>query len=288
MGNIILKQVLCNSTDFVLLCDELDKFLNGAIGGEDRREKYKKFNCLDTMDYVVAAYDNEIPVGCAALRKFSDDTVEVKRVFVREEYRGRNIGGKILDNLIIYSKGLGYGYMILETGDFLKASVRLYSRYGFEKIPNYGAYVGMPESLCMGRSLKDDDIIYCENKWVAPELLKELFLSVGWLSANYADRLSLALKNAGTVVSAWQGNDLVGLAEVLDDGELNAYIHYLLVEPAYQGRGIGSHIVEKIKHKYREYLYLVVICEKRDVLPFYVRNNFSEESEAVPLQIRTL
>ena len=158
MENIILKEVSYDSKDFIYLCAELDNYLNHAIGGEARREKYKKFNHLDTMDYVIVAYDNEKPAGCAALRKYSDENIEVKRVFVREEYRRKNIGGQIMEKLIAYSKSLGYTHMILETGEFLEASVRLYSRYGFERIPNYGAYIDMTESLCMGRSIEEDDI----------------------------------------------------------------------------------------------------------------------------------
>lgn len=118
--------------------------------GEEKREKYKKFNHLDTMDQVFLAYDGETAVGCAALRQYSDEEVEVKRVFVREAYRGQNIGGRLLEQLIASARESGYRRMILETGEFLAASVRLYARYGFETIENYGAYKNMAESLCMG------------------------------------------------------------------------------------------------------------------------------------------
>lgn len=57
--SITLQQVPCNHTDFLQLCDELDAFLNKAVGGEDKREKYKKYNHLDTMDYVIIAYDGQ-------------------------------------------------------------------------------------------------------------------------------------------------------------------------------------------------------------------------------------
>lgn len=48
---VILQQVPCDHPDFLTLCQELDRFLNRAIGGEDKREKYKKFNVLATMDH---------------------------------------------------------------------------------------------------------------------------------------------------------------------------------------------------------------------------------------------
>lgn len=152
--SITLQQVPCNHLDFLQLCDELDVFLNRAIGGEDKREKYKKYNHLDTMDYVIIAYDGQRAAGCAALRKYSETEIEVKRVFVKDSYRSRGIGGQMLGHLIKHASELDYKYMLLETGAFLAASVRLYKRYGFEKVENYGDYKDMPESLCMGREIK--------------------------------------------------------------------------------------------------------------------------------------
>ncbi|MBD5486243.1 MAG: GNAT family N-acetyltransferase [Lachnospiraceae bacterium] len=151
--SITLRQVPYSHPDFLQLCNELDQFLNLAIGGEDKREKYKKYNHLDTMDYVIIAYDGQHAAGCAALRKYSDTEIEVKRVFVQEPYRGQNIGGRLLAHLIEHAQESGYKRMLLETGAFLSASVRLYQRYGFEQISNYGDYKDMPESLCMGRDI---------------------------------------------------------------------------------------------------------------------------------------
>lgn len=152
--SITLQQVPHDHTDFLHLCDELDQFLNQAIGGEDKREKYKKYNLLDTLDYVIITYDGQQAAGCAALRKYSDTEIEVKRVFVRETHRGRGIGGQLLAHLIEHATEMGYSYMLLETGAFLDASVRLYNRYGFTQIPNYGDYKNMPESFCMQLALK--------------------------------------------------------------------------------------------------------------------------------------
>lgn len=155
-NQITLRQVPCESADFLRLCDELDAFLNQAIGGESKREKYKKYNHSDTMDYVIVAYDahdKDRAVGCAALRKYSMTEIEVKRVFVREAHRRQNIGGLMLEHLIGQARELGFERMLLETGKFLAASVRLYRRYGFEQIENYGDYKNMPESLCMSREI---------------------------------------------------------------------------------------------------------------------------------------
>ena len=164
METVRLVKVYYDHKDFIKLCGELDSYLNMAIGGEDKREKYKKYNHLDTMDYVVLAYAEDIAVGCAALRRYSDTEIEVKRVFLQDAYRGRNIGGMLLQNLIDKAEKLGFDRMILETGLFLDASVRLYRRFGFERISNYGDYQNMEESYCMGREIGKDAIVYCEGK----------------------------------------------------------------------------------------------------------------------------
>lgn len=155
---ITLNQVPCNHSDFLQLCSELDTYLNRAIGGEDKREKYKKYNHLNTMDYVIIAYDGQQAqaAGCAALRKYSETEIEVKRVFVKESYRGQGIGGQMLEHLIKHAQEIDYKYILLETGAFLKASVHLYMRYGFMQIENYGDYKDMPESLCMKRDINAD------------------------------------------------------------------------------------------------------------------------------------
>ena len=70
-------------------------------------------------------------------------------------------------------------------------------------------------------------IIYADTKKYTIKDIQELFQSVGWLSANYPERLKKALDNSETVFSAWDGESLVGLVNAIDDSELTAYIHYL-------------------------------------------------------------
>lgn len=149
MENIRYLAVSYENEHFISLCEELDEYLNHAIGGECKREKYKKYNTLHTMDYVLVAYDGADAIACAALRKYSTAEIEVKRVFVKDNYRRKNIGGTLLKMLIDYAINHHFKRMLLETGEFLSASVDLYSRFGFQKMTNYGDYVNMPESLCM-------------------------------------------------------------------------------------------------------------------------------------------
>jgi Acetyltransferases len=127
-----------------------------------------------------------------------------------------------------------------------------------------------------------------ETKNFTEAELKELFSSVGWLSANYSHRLTTAMKNSGTVVSAWDKDKLIGLMNVLDDGEMTAYAHYLLVHRDYQGKGIGKELVAQVKEKYKSYLYLVLLCEEKKNVDFYKKLDFTESTGVTPLQILSL
>lgn len=117
--------------------------------------------------------------------------------------------------------------------------------------------------------------------------LEELFLSVDWSSGHYPDKLKISMKNFKTVYSAWCENELVGLISVMDDGIMNAYIHYLLVKPSYQGKGIGKKLVECVKEKYEDYLRLIVIAYDSE-MDFYKNTGFEKSNDSSPMFITDL
>lgn len=83
-----------------------------------------------------------------------------------------------------------------------------------------------------------------------------------------------ALMNSSTVISAWDGERLVGLVRVLDDSELVAYMHYVLVHPDYHGQGIAGHMLELVKEKYKDYLYIELMPEECRNAAFYEKHGF--------------
>ena len=109
---------------------------------------------------------------------------------------------------------------------------------------------------------------FTEEKIFTQTQIQQLFLSVNWVSGNYPDRLYKALMNSSTVLTAWDDNKLVGLIRVLDDTEILAQIHYVLVHPDYQGQGIAGKMLEYIKKKYKDYLYIEVMPEDKNNVPF--------------------
>lgn len=128
-------------------------------------------------------------------------------------------------------------------------------------------------------------IEYTEEKRFSIDDVESLFLSVGWVSANYPKRLYKALMNSSTVVTAWDCDKLVGLVRVVDDSELVAYMHYVLVHPKYQKQGIAGHMIDLIKEKYKDYLYIEVMPEDKKNAPFYQKHGFDLIQDGCAMQI---
>lgn len=108
-------------------------------------------------------------------------------------------------------------------------------------------------------------------------------MSVGWVSGEYPIRLHKALMHSSTV--AWDGDRLVGLVRVLDDSEMVAYMHYVLVHPDYHGQGIAGQMIRRVKEKYQHYLYLEIMPEESKNAAFYEKFGFQTMPDGVAMQI---
>ena len=128
-------------------------------------------------------------------------------------------------------------------------------------------------------------LTYTEEKKFTQEQVQELFLSVNWISGNYPERLYRALMNSSTVLTVWDDEKLVGLTRVLDDSEMLAQIHYVLVHPDYQGHGIAGKMMEYVKEKYKDFFYIDVMPEDKKNVPFYVKHGFAVMENGAALQI---
>ncbi|MCD7777408.1 MAG: GNAT family N-acetyltransferase [Clostridiales bacterium] len=131
----------------------------------------------------------------------------------------------------------------------------------------------------------NEKITYTEEKKFTCEQIRELFLSVGWVSGKYPKRLYKALMNSQTVITAWAEDRLVGLVRVIDDSEMVAYMHYVLVNPEFQGRGIAGTMVELVKEKYKDYLYIEIMPEESKNAAFYEKHGFTTMPDGVAMQI---
>lgn len=107
----------------------------------------------------------------------------------------------------------------------------------------------------------------------------------GGKSGEYPQKLYKALMNSQTVLTVWDDARLVGLIRVLDDSEMLAQIHYVLVHPEYQGQGIAGRMVEYIKEKYKNFMYLELMPEDKNNVPFYEKHGFHVMENRAAMQI---
>ena len=131
------------------------------------------------------------------------------------------------------------------------------------------------------------NIEYSDQKEFAEEELERLFFSVDWSSGHFPDKLVIAMRNYKTVYSAWDGDKLVGLISAMDDGIMNAYVHYLLVDPEYHREGIGKELVGMVKEYYKDYMRICVIAYDT-AIKFYENCGFEISEGASPMCITTL
>ena len=129
-------------------------------------------------------------------------------------------------------------------------------------------------------------IEYRHTKDFAENQIEELFQSVGWFSGSYPQKLQQALHHSSSVVSAWDGEKLIGLIRGLDDGIWQATIDCLLVHPSYQGDGIASSLLKRLLDHYKEFLYVNVVPDERKNVQFYVKRGFEIMPEGTPMQIK--
>lgn len=130
-------------------------------------------------------------------------------------------------------------------------------------------------------------IEYKNTKHFTAAELQALFLSVNWSSGQYPDKLVTAMQNSGTVFSAWDGGRLVGLLNALDDGVMTAYVHYLLVHPDYQGKGIGQALTRQMLAHYQGYLRIVLIAYDNGI-GFYEQCGFAAGEGKTPMFVTSL
>jgi len=139
------------NADFIQLVKLLDDDLK-IRDGEDH-DFYNQFNNIEILKHVIVAYYNEKPVGCGAFKKFEKEAVEIKRMFVLPEVRGKQIGTKILIALEEWAQEICYKQIVLETGVNMPEAIGLYSKMGYKSIPNYGQYKNVPTSICFKKML---------------------------------------------------------------------------------------------------------------------------------------
>lgn len=102
---------------------------------EELSDAGKKYGPPDGRMYL--ALSDGAPAGCAALARCGEDGCEMKRLYVRPEFRGLRIGQALVERIIADARQIGYRHIRLDTFPFMKSAIRLYEKYGFAYIERY-------------------------------------------------------------------------------------------------------------------------------------------------------
>ncbi|WET48705.1 GNAT family N-acetyltransferase [Chryseobacterium indologenes] len=149
---MIIHRTDSKSIDFQTLIKYLDSTLAEHNGDDDAF--FAQFNTIDMIKNCIVAYIDEVPAACGAFKEFSKDTVEIKRMYTHPEFRKRGLGSTMVKELESWAKELGYQKAVLETSKDLTNAISVYEKNGFQRIDNYGQYIGIDNSVCFEKELK--------------------------------------------------------------------------------------------------------------------------------------
>lgn len=145
------KRCSSDNPNFKELVALLDADL--ALRDGDENAFYAQFNGIVALKNCVVFYADETPVACGAFKEFNKDSVEIKRMYVQPDYRGKGIASKVLLVLEEWAKELNYSFSVLETGLRQPEAIALYKKNNYTVTDNYPPYEHITNSVCFRKVL---------------------------------------------------------------------------------------------------------------------------------------
>ncbi len=137
--------------DFIALVASLDQSLWESY--PELKVDYWGNNIMEMNPNVVIIYLNDVAVACACFKKYNINTIEIKRMFVSAEFRGKGLAQKMLRELESWAKEAGFSFSILETLYKQNAAIAMYQKLGYVVIENYAPYISRESSICMKKNI---------------------------------------------------------------------------------------------------------------------------------------
>jgi GNAT superfamily N-acetyltransferase len=137
--------------DFIALVAVLDQSLWESY--PELKIDYWGNNIMELNPNVVIIYVDDVAIACACFKKYNINTIEIKRMFVSAELRGKGLAQKMLRELESWAKELGFSCSILETLYKQKTAIAMYQKVGYVVTENYAPYIGRENSICMKKSI---------------------------------------------------------------------------------------------------------------------------------------
>ena len=150
---IDIRRTDSDDPDFKALVKLLDADLAERDGAD--HGFYSQFNKIDKIRHAVVCYEDGQPIGCGAIKAFDERAMEVKRMYVSPEGRNKGIATRVLTELETWASEMGYAKCVLETGKRQPEAIALYEKNAYRRTENYGQYVGVENSVCFEKALKN-------------------------------------------------------------------------------------------------------------------------------------
>ncbi|MCH2045209.1 MAG: GNAT family N-acetyltransferase [Saprospiraceae bacterium] len=149
-----IKRTTSDDADFKHLAQLLDQELYKRY--PDVQPDYDHYNEYEEAIDALLIYIEDQPVACGALKTLASqkDWVEIKRIYVNPNYRGKGLGKQLILALEAWIMTSNCKSIVLETGVRMPEAMQLYQKMGYQIVPNFPPYIGLPHSICMRKLIK--------------------------------------------------------------------------------------------------------------------------------------
>ncbi len=141
-----------DSPDAIQLIGELQAHLESFYPPESRHGFSVERLVAEGVPFFVLRADGQ-PAGCGGVKLFGREYGELKRMYVRPQFRGAGYGELLVNHLAGHARAHGIALLRLETGIHQEAAIRLYERVGFQRIAPFPPYREDPLSRCYEKRL---------------------------------------------------------------------------------------------------------------------------------------
>ena len=153
MSNLEFRWTNGTDTAFQKLYLITEEYYSNLVGGVENRKSFIPYNISASVQDVLIAYMDDVPVTCSGLRKYSESDIEIKRVWVEPEYRGHHIATEMMIRIEDKAKRQGFRRAILQTREQMNSAVELYEKLGYDRINNYPPYDKLDGAICFAKEL---------------------------------------------------------------------------------------------------------------------------------------
>jgi GNAT superfamily N-acetyltransferase len=150
-NDIRISRTTSENVDFITLVAALDQSLWERY--PELKSDYWGNNILEINPNVTVVYLDNKAVACGCFKRKNQNTIEIKRMFVLPEARGKGFAQRILHELELLGVESGFSFSVLETLYKQTEAISMYQKCGYAIVDNYEPYVGLKNSICMRKQI---------------------------------------------------------------------------------------------------------------------------------------